>query len=248
MIKNIFKKMIILFLLLSLWSFISISIQSNLFPEPISIIEKVYSNLESIKMHLLYSILRLVSSLLITSIIGISLGILLASNQKLNKALSPIVYMSYPVPKMALLPFIMLIFGFGEATKITMIILITVFTVIINVRDEVLNIDSDVFDVMISLGSTRSEIIKNIVLPAVLPTILTSLRISLGISLSVLFFVENYGTKYGLGYSIMDYWMRADYAGVYASVIMISLLGIIIYKFIDLIESKVCSWKRKDVS
>jgi NitT/TauT family transport system permease protein len=142
----------------------------------------------------------------------------------------------------------MILFGFGEITKIVMIVLITVFTVIINVRDEIINIESEIFNVMISLGATRLDIIKNVILPGVLPTILTTLRISVGISLSVLFFVENYGTRYGIGYSIMDFWMRADYVGVYASIILISLLGITMYKIIDLLEIYLCAWKKKGVN
>lgn len=245
MMKNRFKSVAIVITLFILWYIIAKANQNVLLPDPLKVLAKIYNNFGTVKFHLLYSVMRLVSALIITFIIGIVMGVMLGLYPNLNKTISPIVYMSYPVPKMALLPFVMILFGFGEATKVIMIILITVFPVIINVRDEVMNIESDVFDVMISLGSSKVEIIKNIVLPGVLPTILTTLRISVGIALSVLFFVENYGTRYGLGYSIMDYWMRADYAGVYGAIILISLLGIIMYKIIDLAESKICVWKRK---
>lgn len=245
MMKNRFKSVAIVITLFILWYIIAKANQNVLLPDPLKVLAKIYNNFGTVKFHLLYSVMRLVSALIITFIIGIVMGVMLGLYPKLNKTISPIVYMSYPVPKMALLPFVMILFGFGEATKVIMIILITVFPVIINVRDEVMNIESDVFDVMISLGSSKVEIIKNIVLPGVLPTILTTLRISVGIALSVLFFVENYGTRYGLGYSIMDYWMRADYTGVYGAIILISLLGIIMYKIIDLAESKICVWKRK---
>lgn len=245
MMKKILKKIIIILMIILLWNLLSSIKESVLFPDPLKVIKKIYSNLDNVKLHIIYSLLRLVAGLTITFFIGIIVGIVLGIYPKLNKTLSPVVYMSYPIPKMALLPFVMIIFGFGEFTKITMIVLITVFPVVINVRDEVMKLDSDVFDVMISLGASRLEIIKNIVLPGVLPTILTTLRISTGIALSILFFVENYGTRYGLGYSIMDYWMRADYAGVYGAIILISLLGIIIYALIDFIESKICAWKNK---
>ncbi|MGB3366245.1 MAG: ABC transporter permease [Acidaminobacteraceae bacterium] len=244
MIKKRFKSVMITTSVLILWYVIAIINQNVLLPDPLKVLNKIYNNFSDVKYHLLYSVMRLTGALLITFIIGIVMGVVLGLYPKLNKTLSPIVYMTYPVPKMALLPFVMIVFGFGEATKVIMIIMITLFPVIINVRDEVMNIDSGVFDVMVSLGSSKLEIIKNIVLPSVLPTILTTLRISVGIALSVLFFVENYGTQYGLGYSIMDYWMRADYPGVYASIILISLLGIIMYKIIDYAELKICAWKR----
>jgi len=245
MMKNRLKSIAIVTAVFILWYIVAKANQNVLLPDPLKVLVKIYNNFGTVKFNLLYSFMRFVSALLITFIIGIVMGVLLGLYPKLNKTLSPIVYMSYPVPKMALLPFVMILFGFGEATKVIMIIMITLFPVIINVRDEVMNINSDVFDVMVSLGSSKIEIIKNIVLPGVLPTILTTLRISVGIALSVLFFVENYGTQYGLGYSIMDYWMRADYAGVYGSIILISLLGILMYKIIDFVEFKICVWKRK---
>lgn len=243
-IKIIFSFVVII----GIWYIMASVGQSTLLPNPFAVMKKIIDNLENLKVHIIYSLMRILIALFTTFTIGILMGLVLGLYPNINSYISPLIYMSYPVPKMALLPFVMILFGFGEITKIVMIVLITVFPVVINVRDEIINIENDIFDVMTSLGASKWEVIKNIIFPSILPVILTTLRISVGISLSILFFVENYGTRYGLGYSIMDYWMRADYSGVYASIILISLLGIIMYMLIDLLETYLCDWKKKGVS
>jgi len=69
------------------------------------------------------------------------------------------------------------------------------------------------------------------------------LRISVGISLSVLFFSENFATEYGIGYYIMNSWIMVNYLKMYAGIVFISLLGIFLYKSIEIIEKKMMPWK-----
>ena len=151
--------------------------------------------------------------------------------KKIDLILSPIIYFSYPIPKIALLPIVMLIFGLGDLTKIVMIFLITFFPVVVNIKDEVKNIPEDVFYTMYSLGATNIQIIKEIVFPGSLKAILTSLRISIGTAISVLFFTENFGTEYGMGYFIMDSWMRINYIQMYSGILILSIIGLFFIHF-----------------
>jgi ABC-type nitrate/sulfonate/bicarbonate transport system permease component len=68
------------------------------------------------------------------------------------------------------------------------------------------------------------------------------LRVSIGIAISALFFSENYATKYGIGYYIMNAWSMVDYKGMFAGVLALSIMSLIIFKIIDLLEKKICPW------
>lgn len=80
------------------------------------------------------------------------------------------------------------------------------------------------------------------ILPAIAPNLLTALKISTGTSLSVLFFAENFATTKGLGYFIMDSWMKLAYVDMFAGIVMMSLLGVGLFNFIELLEKRFCSW------
>ncbi len=161
----------------------------------------------------------------------------------MNELLNPLIYFTYPIPKTALLPVVMTIYGLGDNSKITLIILITVFQVIVSVRDAVSNISKEMYNPLISLGASNLKLLKYVTIPAILPEVLTTIRLSIGTSLSVLFFAEAYGTNEGIGYFIQDAWTRINYIDMYSGIIILSTLGFILFVLLDLIEESVCRWK-----
>jgi len=89
----------------------------------------------------------------------------------------------------------------------------------------------------------KYDIYRHLVFPAVLPGILTSLRITIGTSIAVLFFAENFAVEYGIGYYIMNSWSMVNYSKMYSGIIAVSILGFFLFKLIDILENKFCSWK-----
>ena len=209
---------------------------------------KIYVNIfvifkEKLAANILYSLGRIVAGVLIAIVIGVSLGYFMGYYKKVDKLLSPLIYFTYPVPKMALLPIVMLLFGLGDISKVIMIILIIVFQIIIAARDSVKSIPKEAYNSLYSLGAGKYSIFKEIIIPASLPECLTSIRLAIGTAISILFFTETYGTTHGMGYFIMDAWMRINYIEMYSGIVVLSLLGILIFVTIDLIEGCICSWR-----
>lgn len=206
----------------------------------INIIEIFKSKME---IHLMYSLGRILAGIAISILVGVPLGYLMGYYNRIDKILSPLVYFTYPVPKLALLPVVMLLFGLGEISKLIMIVLIIVFQIIIASRDAVKGIPAETFRSLRSLGASKLQYITEIILPASLPEVLTSTRLALGTAVSILFFTETFGTEYGMGYFIMDSWMRVNYLDMYAGIVILSFMGFLIFTAIDIIEGYVCSWR-----
>lgn len=228
-----------------IWLLLSEILQLKALPSPLSVYqdyEKAFKN--DIIEHTLASLSRVFIGLSISLILALVIGILMGSYKKVNKLFAPLLYFSYPIPKLALLPVVMILFGIGETSKIIIIVLIIVFQLIINIRDGVQNINREKFDVLTSLNASTFQKLRHITIPAVMPEIFSSLRVALGISMSALFFTETYGTDKGLGFYITDSWMRIDYPQMYFGICALSLVGFLIFFSIDLIESKVCRWKK----
>lgn len=87
------------------------------------------------------------------------------------------------------------------------------------------------------------DTITKVILPSIAPKIFSALRVSIGIAISALFFSKNYATKYGIEYFIMNSWSMVDYKGMFAGIIALSIMSLVIFKIIDLLEKKICPWK-----
>ncbi|MHC1748185.1 MAG: ABC transporter permease [Cellulosilyticaceae bacterium] len=210
----------------------------------------VYANLpkvfsQSAYQHMGASFYRIFWGLMISLAIGLIIGILMGSFKQVNEILNPLVYFTYPVPKTALLPVVMILFGLGDSSKITIIVLITVFQVIVAVRDAILHIPQELYHSLKSLGASKLQMFVHVTFPAIVPELLTTLRLSVGTALSVLFFAENYGTKFGLGYYVQDSWTRIDYLSMYGGILLLAFLGFILFIAIDFMEQILCKWQKQ---
>lgn len=227
-----------------LWWAVAALLQRPIVPSPwlvfINIMEIFSSKIE---IHVIYSLGRILAGIAISILAGVPLGFLMGYFKQADRILSPLVYFTYPVPKLALLPVVMLIFGLGEASKLIMIVLIIVFQIIITSRDAVKAIPAETFRSLQSLGASRLQMFTEIIIPASLSDVLTSTRLALGTAVSILFFTETFGTEYGMGYFIMDSWMRVNYLDMYSGIVVLSFMGFIIFTLIDALEHYICSWR-----
>lgn len=231
------------FIVILLWYLLYFIVNAPIVPAPhkavLAFIKLIQKDL---LLHIGASLLRLIAALIISLILGIPSGLLIGMNKKADDIIAPAAYVLYPIPKIAFLPVLMLMFGLGDISKVLLIITIIVFPILLGARDGVKEIDAQLFYSMRSLGLSRAQIYKNLVVPAVLPKLISSLRVSIGISISVLFFAENFATTYGLGYFIMNTWAIIRYEDMFAGILALSLLGLIVFKFIDFLEKKLCPW------
>ena len=233
------NRLLAFLVLFLLWSAASYILNLSFLPSPINVfINTYYIFIDEIFIHTAYSMYRILLGTAISVVFGTAIGYLMGFYEVVDKLLSPALYLTYPIPKLALLPIIMLLFGLGETSKVTVIVLIVIFQVIIASRDAVKSIPSEVFHTLYSLGASNIDIFKKIIFPASLPRLFSALRVSFGTALSVLFFAETFGAQYGLGYFIMDSWMRVNYLDMYSGILVLSLCGFILFLLADKLEHR----------
>lgn len=223
---------------------LSYFVDSPILPPPTQILlafRKLWR--KKIYLHLGMSLWRVFAGLLLGVALGSLLGILMGRSSKWNQWLDPIVYLIYPIPKMALLPVALLFLGIGEASKIALLMIIVLPQVTVSVRDGILQTPQELYQVYKGLNASRWHTFWNITFKAILPSIFSMIRISLGTSFSVLFFMENYGTRLGMGFYIMDAWMRMDYASMYAAILLVSGVGLLLFILTDWISRLVTPWQ-----
>lgn len=193
--------------------------------------------------HMAVSLYRILTAMIFAFCIGVPFGLLLGMEQKADEFFSFIILLLYPVPKIVFLPVLLMLLGLGDLPRILLISIIIFFHMAVTARDAVKNLPHRSMDSIKSLGGKKSDIYKHVVIPACMPQIFTSLRISLGTALSVLFFTETFATTRGIGYFIMDAWTRADYDELFAGILGMSLIGLLLFLFLDIMEKNICRWK-----
>lgn len=226
--------------ILIFWYIAAVFLDIAFLPDPITVLVNTAAIFSELWHHILYSLWRIVAGLGISLIFGVTIGVAMGRCPRFDALASPLVYLLYPVPKIAFLPLVMLICGLGEVAKITIIVLIVVFQVIVAVRDAVKAIPPEKFWGLQVLGANSLDILGKVTLPASLPSIISGMRVSLGTALSVLFFTETFGTTYGLGYFIMDSFNRINYVDMFSGIVTLGILGFLLFFLIDLAAKRCC--------
>ena len=234
-----------IFLCLILWAVTAQILQMPVIPSPEQVLLRLMQKFpDTIAVHAGYSLLRIVLGLVVAVAVGYPIGVLMGYFPRVNRLLAPILYLTYPVPKIALLPVVMLLFGVGETSKMLLVFLIIVFQVVVAVRDAVAAIPPETYAPLRVLGATFAQIVRHIIVPASLPKFITAVRVAMATAISVLFFTETFGTQYGIGYYIMDAWLRVNYLDMYAGIAVLSTMGLLLFILLDWTERRLCAWNQ----
>lgn len=233
--------------LLLLWEALARAkaIDTRFFPAPSSILAQLATLWESgeLPAHLRASLARLALGALIGGVPALALGLLMGLYRPLRAVIEPLVAATYPIPKSAILPLLLLIFGLGEASKVAMVAIGVFYPVLINSMAGVLEIDRIYLDVGRNFGASRWQVVRTIALPGALPLVLAGAKLGLGMGLILISIAEMIGAKSGLGYMIWNAWELLSVETMYVGLLVIALLGFAITIALNELERRVVPWK-----
>jgi NitT/TauT family transport system permease protein len=231
--------------LLAAWQILAWLVRRPILPGPIDVVVTFVRELGGdLGMHALVSLWRVLASIALSVALAVPAGLVLGQSPRLNRLFSPLVYLLLPIPKVVLVPVLLLFFGIGDLPKILIIFLILFFQILVLVRDQAASLRPELIDSVRSLGAGRRALFRFVYLPASLPAILTALRQSIGTAVAVLYVAELFATQRGLGYYIYLHGSTLfDYRKMYAGVLAMSLLGLGLYFAVDGLHRRLCRWQ-----
>jgi NitT/TauT family transport system permease protein len=193
--------------------------------------------------HTLVTLYRVFAGFLIGSIPAIAVGLLMAMFRPVRLFFDPLVAALFPIPKIALMPLLLLAFGFGDASKIALVATAVFFPVVVNTYAGAANIEKLYWDVAKNYGASPYVLFTRIVFFGALPLIFAGLKIALAVSFVVLVAAEFVASKSGLGYLIWNSWelLRVDY--MFVGIVVIGILGLIMSVAFQELENWVIPWK-----
>ena len=169
---------------------------------------------------------------------GIGLGLVFGFLPRLHRVLSPYISALYALPKIALAPLFVILFGIGIASKVVLVAVTVFFLVLTATLDGVRNVDRDLVRALSLMGATHTEVIRKALIPAALPWIFTGMRIAVRYAFSNTLLAELIAANRGIGFLIEYYSGTFDAAGAYAAILVLVACSVGLTELLSRIETR----------
>ncbi len=232
------------------WQIASAVANNRLMPSFTAIVSALFEELQNGRFwdQVFVTLQRGFTGFLIACVAGSVLGFVMARNRVADAIVEPFLAATYPVPKIALYPFFIFIFGIGSSSKIALVALECLYPIAYNVYRGVRSTPGPMLSVAANVGASRFRRFRQVIAPSALPSFLTGVRVALPIMLLVIVVTELIGESRGMGFLIRNFSSNFQPQKALAVVLFLGILGWAFDRLIVLIDTKVVFWKgRSDV-
>ncbi|MCE9645787.1 MAG: ABC transporter permease [Chloroflexi bacterium] len=198
-----------------------------IFPAPSRILVLFFANLAAGKYtrDMIVTFSRVFSGFLIGGGSALVLGLIMGWSTRIRRVLDPIVAALHPIPKFALLPMVIILFGIGESSRIAMVSIGSFFPMLISTMVGVLQINPTYYEVIENYGASRLDTFRKVVLPGSLPFIIGGMRLALKSALTLTIGVEMVFGNSGLGRVLWLSWETMRMTDMYSVLLIVSIIG-----------------------
>ncbi|WP_309730976.1 nitrate ABC transporter permease [Chamaesiphon sp. OTE_75_metabat_556] len=247
--RKIVAPLIAISVILIIWQLLALSPDANL-PSPIKVVQQTWELIidpffdkgatnKGLFWQIWASVQRVLQGFTLAAIVGISIGIIVGTNEFLYDALDPIFQILRTIPPLAWLPIALATFQQSNPSAIFVIFITSIWPIILNTIAGVQQIPQDYVNVSKVLQLSRKEYFLDVVFPATVPYIFTGLRIGVGLSWLAIVAAEMLIGGVGIGFFIWDAWNAANISQIIIALIYVGLVGLLLDKSIAFIATKV---------
>lgn len=220
-------------------------VSSFVLPTPSAVIVSLVENRKILFQAAQATAVEIILGFVLAAIVGIAIAIAIVRFERFGRALYPLVVLFQNVPKVALAPLFILWFGYDLAPKVTLIVVIAFFPVAIDMMAGLQSVEPAFVSLMRSVGATRGEIMRRVQIPHSLPHLMAGLKVAITFSVIGAIVGEFAGASAGLGYVIQLASTQLETALVFAALIVVSVLGLVFYYIVELVERILVPWSPK---
>ncbi|WP_024614286.1 ABC transporter permease [Clostridium sp. Ade.TY] len=243
--KKYMPSIIILTLFLFIWEVVARYINAMyILPSPSKVLEETWKLRDVLfTVHLKATLEVAVLGIVISIFLGVSLAIIMNLNETVERALYPLVVITQTIPITALAPLFILWFGYGISSKVVVTVLMTFFPITVNVYDGFKSTKREMEELLFTYGASKKDIFIKLKIPSSLPYFFSALKMAVPISLIGAAIGEWLGAQAGLGYFSKRMMTQLNGAGVFAPILILSLLAIILVTIVNILEKKFIKWR-----
>jgi ABC-type nitrate/sulfonate/bicarbonate transport system permease component len=198
----------------------------------------------SMEYHLAVTLLRIFAGFLLAAVTGIGLGLLMGMSRVVARVADTWIAALYPLPKISLIPLLIIWLGTGEAYRIVISAVTAFFPIVISTYSGIRQVDSGLIKAAKDLGANTRQIQLKIVIPAAMPSILAGLQLGMGVAIILVVAAEMIGGsgQSGMGYLLINAGQVMETEKVFASLVVLAVMGAVIIKLQQWADRKVAPW------
>lgn len=189
-----------------------------------------------------HTLLTTCAGFLISVIVGLALGIAFGASATVYRCINPLLIAFNSIPKVAIVPVLVLWFGIGTVPAILTAFLLSFFPIVVNVAAGIATTEPELIDVLRSIGATKSDILMKVGLPRSLPYFFASLKISITLAFVGAIMSETVASNEGVGYLMLAASSSFQIPLVFASLMLVAFLGIAMYAIGAFVEQRYTGW------
>ena len=185
---------------------------------------------------------EIVAGYLLAIVVSIPLALAVAYSRFMEQAVYPVIVFLQIIPKIAIAPLFIIWFGFGFTPKLLLVFLLSFFPIVVSSLAGFKSADRDVMDFARTTGASSCRLFFKIRLPQALPQIFTGLKVGAALAATAAVVAEFVASDKGLGYLLLQYNGNIDTPMVFATIVLLSLLGLAVYYVVEIIERLAIPW------
>lgn len=245
--KNNLAAGVLMLVFLMIWQGTAMGIDAAyILPTPIQVLQRLWElRVPLVTVHLPATMTVTVVGLGISIGLGLLLAVLMDASEHIENALYPIIVASQTIPVTAIAPLFIVWFGYGMWSKILVTILITFFPIVITVFDGLKGTKREMEELLVTYGATKKDIFLKLKVPVALPNFFSAIKMAVPISVIGAAIGEWLGAQSGLGYFSKRMMTQLDGAGVFAPVVLLSVVAMAIVGIITIVEKRVIRWRKE---
>lgn len=237
--------LILLAVLLMFWQASAMGIDAAyILPSPTQILVRLWELRGPLfTAHLPATMSVVVIGLSISIVLGLGLAVLMDISEIAEKALYPLIIASQTIPTTALAPLFVLWFGYGIWSKVLVTVLITFFPITITVFDGFKSVKTEMEELLFTFGASKRQIFFKLKIPAVLPCFFSAIKMAVPMSIIGAAIGEWLGAQSGLGYFSRRMMTQLDGAGVFAPILLLSVVAMFFTELVAILEKRLIHWR-----
>ena len=243
--KNLLKMSGILLIIALVWELAARKVQMYyLIPPPTEIIKKIWELRESLFLVHLPSTLKIVYLGLLASVgIGIILAILMSESKYAKKIFYPMIIFSQTIPIIAVAPLFILWFGYGFTSQVAVTILMTFFPIAITIYEGLQTTQTAYKELLYTFGASKWQLYCYLYFPSAISYLVASIKLAIPIAFIAATIGEYLGASVGLGYFSKRMMTQLDGPGVFAPIVILSIITYLHVWIFQMIEKKKIHWR-----
>jgi putative hydroxymethylpyrimidine transport system permease protein len=230
------------------WTSNALNIEDFLIPAPSDIATSLWEDRSLLLSDGWVTLQEVLLGFAIAAAAGVAFAVLIHLSETARRAVYPLLVASQTIPIVILAPILVVWFGFGLTPKLVIVALICFFPITVNMLDGLRSVDPDLTKMMRSLGAGRLQRLWRVELPASLPYAFSGARVAITVSVIGAVFAEYVGSSEGLGHLINQAQAQLLTARSFAAVVVLSLMAILLFALVSLIERKLVTWDSRGVT